>query len=601
MRGIVVVVVVLQSLVLSRADAQIIRGTVADASMNAALPGVFVVASPRAGGPSIGHAVTDSGGRFAIALRGDQMVTFRLVLAKDGFASDSLDTAYVAESALRIAMLPASMKPRPGAREAVVSSPGDSGDDQAPAAPPALSFIVARDTVPGIRVAPVVVNEPRACSATGLATVAARRLLDAVRPPLQALSISRQQPLAFSVARVERIRDSQGREEVVESTGEERAQGPSPNLALPADSLARVGYVKDDSTTRGEILWRPVYADLLLAPAFSATHCLRAIAPPHRADSAVAGIAFEPTRQRRGIADVEGVLWLNARGEPTAFEYRYVNVRRLLRTTRPGGRATFRAIPHGRWVIDRWSTTQPLLTTYRVEAEVVPGQGRTDRTTELVSGSWSITADVREVWDGDQLLWGLGKSALEVQVLDSLSHAPVARATVSLNGGRSTRTDSLGIAKLGLVGSGSHELSVDVPELSALGVRSVVRALRLEDRHDAPAQVLVPGARSHVRDHCGDRALQWGEGLVSGRVIPAPLADLSPGPITVSWSIPHWRPSSADTAVIKDYRRLDPAPDGRFSVCGVPRDANVEVQYRGARAAMRFLPGALSATVQLPE
>lgn len=75
---------------------------------------------------------------------------------------------------------------------------------------------------------------------------------------------------------------------------------------IPADSLRRFGYVyrfADGSTT-----YDAPDIEALLSENFIQDHCFRFASGP---DSALLGVAFEPTPDRKGIPETAGTVWLD--------------------------------------------------------------------------------------------------------------------------------------------------------------------------------------------------------------------------------------------------------------------------------------------------
>jgi len=97
---------------------------------------------------------------------------------------------------------------------------------------------------------------------------------------------------------------------------------------------------------------------------------------------------------------------------------------------------------------------------------------------------------------------------------------------------------------------------------------------------------------------CGDRVLDWGEGLLHGTV--APSSDR--GPVIVSWQSPYTRLGGGDSVMVEEQREMIPSSDGTFDVCGIPRDATVSVRRKNDASSLvtsRFAPGALATRVSV--
>ena len=128
-------------------------------------------------------------------------------------------------------------------------------------------------------------------------------------------------------------------------------------VSVPAESLAANGYF----TQRG---YRYAYhapdANVLLSPTFAATHCFRVV-PGGTAHFDWIGIGFRPAEGRRGLAEVDGTLWLDrASSELRRLEFRYVNLPRSSGGEAADGWVDFVRLLTGDWIIKRWAIRTPV-------------------------------------------------------------------------------------------------------------------------------------------------------------------------------------------------------------------------------------------------
>lgn len=131
---------------------------------------------------------------------------------------------------------------------------------------------------------------------------------------------------------------------------------------VPPDSLRRFGYVyrlADGSTT--------YYApdiDALLSESFMQDHCFRFASGP---DSALLGVAFEPTGDRKNVPEIAGTVWLDRKSaELRRMDFRYVNLTRpryyvAIGTTDASGAMDFVRLMNGGWAISNWEIRVPVL------------------------------------------------------------------------------------------------------------------------------------------------------------------------------------------------------------------------------------------------
>jgi hypothetical protein len=170
-----------------------------------------------------------------------------------------------------------------------------------------------------------------------------------------ALSMSGQELQSTAIA-YERTLDPLGVSVRAETLTVVRGNTSRPFASLPADSLARVGYVVED---RSGVAYRAPDADVLLSDEFAALHCFAAVPPPP-AHLDWVGIGVTPARTRANLGDIEGTLWLDrTSAELRLFEYRYTNVPDEVARAGAGGRVEFARLPTGHWIVSRWEIRMP--------------------------------------------------------------------------------------------------------------------------------------------------------------------------------------------------------------------------------------------------
>jgi hypothetical protein len=154
----------------------------------------------------------------------------------------------------------------------------------------------------------------------------------------------------------DRAMDRRG-ETILAETGTSRTGTTSrPFVSIPPDSLAAVGYVTE---TAGDVEYFGPDADVLLSDSFAALHCFHAEPPPKDHPDWI-GIAFVPARQRRGITEIEGTLWVDREtSELRLLEYRYAGLRPEYAAVDVGGFVEFLRLPTGGWLVSRWAIRMP--------------------------------------------------------------------------------------------------------------------------------------------------------------------------------------------------------------------------------------------------
>ena len=136
-----------------------------------------------------------------------------------------------------------------------------------------------------------------------------------------------------------------------------RASGSLPLLFPPVttERLEEVGFF---ATVGGDRTFYAPDLDILTTEWFIETHCLRL----RRADDDSLVIAFEPTRQRRGMVDVAGEFTLDWPSLALRqMTFRYVNLPVTERESGAGGQLRFARTPAGGWLVTDWSQRTPFL------------------------------------------------------------------------------------------------------------------------------------------------------------------------------------------------------------------------------------------------
>ena len=120
---------------------------------------------------------------------------------------------------------------------------------------------------------------------------------------------------------------------------------------LSSEDFARGGFARDSSGMRQYLA---PYADVLLDDAFMSAHCFRSRDGGTSRPNQV-GVAFETARRQRGRIDVDGVVWVDTAARALMqVEFRYVGVPDAAVRARAGGEISFRQMPNGLLIIDRW-------------------------------------------------------------------------------------------------------------------------------------------------------------------------------------------------------------------------------------------------------
>ncbi|HVZ49010.1 MAG TPA: carboxypeptidase regulatory-like domain-containing protein, partial [Gemmatimonadaceae bacterium] len=344
-----------------------------------------------------------------------------------------------------------------------------------------------------------------------------------------------------------------------QTTGVRTGALQEPWTAPSPASLHELGYivVGTDSTS-----YRAPGLDMLGSTTFIDDHCFRLVNGDSRA---TIGVAFEPTSDRRALADIRGTVFVDrATSEVRRMEFHYVypDVADLADGAR--GRMEFLRLRNGAWAITQWEIRMPVR-----EIRIAGAEGRVT----FVGGANTrvVTTGVRVAGGalavavaGADTLWTRPPLALKGVVRDSLTGRGLGGATVRLQGTQSAATtDRDGRFTIDGVLPGEYYLDARTPSLDSLGTSSSV-PVSITDGKD-PVNVRVPSAAMVVAALCRGTSVRPGTipGIILGAVA---MPDGSPVPagtrVTVAWT----------DAATGGARRAELPPDssGAFRLCNAP-------------------------------
>lgn len=194
----------------------------------------------------------------------------------------------------------------------------------------------------------------RACNAPGDTTTEVGRLWQTVRLTL------------LDARTAEGQSDIDLFERTVSRDGKKVKDASSRSTTLPArrpfssrapQDIHKTGYIVEDD--RESAYYAPD-VDVLLSDEFLTTHCFSVEKGPRDAPH-LTGLAFNPERVHEGIADIEGVFWVDRNaGGTTRLEFRYTGVPTAYRNARVGGELTFAQVGNKQWLLSGWEIRMPL-------------------------------------------------------------------------------------------------------------------------------------------------------------------------------------------------------------------------------------------------
>jgi protocatechuate 3,4-dioxygenase beta subunit len=514
--------------------AQLVTGTLTDATTGEPLQGAFVTLLDPAGDERA-QGLSNTAGRFFLRPRAPGR--YRIRVERIGFATRT-------------------------------SEPVEVGPDETVERSLALSTEAIQ--LEGLRVG----GEQRCRVRPGEGERTAR-IWDEARKALRVAAwAGDEEVVAYRVERFRRSLDRRGR---VLDERRERASGVSrgsPVRSLPARELQEEGYIRP---AEGDT-WDYFAPDarVLLSDAFLDTHCLETRDGEGEREGLV-GVGFEPV-DRGGPPDIRGTFWLDeATAELRFLEYAYTDLPYPVEDDELGGRVEFGRVPDGPWIVRSWSIRMP-----RVAARPAPRGpgGAGDRVYELM-GITEVGGDVAPAGEGG----GAGGAAV-VEGRVTEEGAPVAGARVRAVGTEvEAETDSTGAFRLeGLVG-GRYALELLPPEWPwpwPVPERAEVTLAAGGDR--ARIHLTVPTPAELISAWCREDDPE-GTALLLGRVVSARDGMVAPGAqVLVSWNRvevrgrgyadryrTRWDAREVRADGLGWYRVCDPPTETLLRVAALPR------------------------------
>src|SRR5688500_11373017 len=126
------------------------------------------------------------------------------------------------------------------------------------------------------------------------------------------------------------------------SFGAPRTAADFVRTGFTADSLGLQAYFGPD-------------AEVLIDDAFVRLYCFRLMERDRRRPRQI-GLGFQPAARRAGRIDISGAIWVDTAARVLVdIEFRYVGLDLRMDPFSPGGYVSFREMPNGSVMIDRWS------------------------------------------------------------------------------------------------------------------------------------------------------------------------------------------------------------------------------------------------------
>jgi len=322
------------------------------------------------------------------------------------------------------------------------------------------------------------------------------------------------------------------------------------------------GFTAD--TTGGSMYFGPD-AEVLLDDGFANGYCFRIMGREPARPNQV-GLGFRPAYRRRGRVDVDGALWIDTVARALVdIEYQYVGMDDRMKPFKPGGRISFRGMPNGVVVIDRWS-----IRIVGVEDNALRHLYAAEVWGELARAAWPDGA----TWEGS-----LGTLRLRLAYDDD---TPAAGTIVRLEDtDYQGVADSTGAVEITDLVPGPYKVTVVDPDLASLDVVVAQPFEFIATRGSATvAQLAVKGALEYVGQRCraGATSLAKGEEVIRGNAwLLGRITNADGEPIDgATWSL-SYRDFLGERRV---FENAEVGSDGIFQFCQLERGATVVVDAR---------------------
>jgi hypothetical protein len=370
-------------------------------------------------------------------------------------------------------------------------------------------------------------------------------------------------PINATVLKYERTMDRAGRMVRAETSSVRQGTTTHAFESIPTDLLARFGYVVPTGEDR---TYYAPDADVLLSEPFAALHCFH-VEPPPADHAGWIGIGFRPARERRGINDIEGTLWLDRQTAALQrLDYTYTNLEWQLADAGAGGFVDFRRLATGQWIVSAWAIHLPRAQSQRSAR----GQVRVEITAIQVSGGEVLEA----TRDGVVLhrAPGMGVDAA-LATRDPFIGSEGARVELVGTTSRAV-TDASGRARFDRVLPGKYMAKFITPAMERLGVAPMER--EIEVRAGLPTNAFsfpLPKSDELLAELCGEVIAKRGDSMIFGLLAGPDRRALPEATMTASWQRDFRSGGQGRVSYNVENREVATDSRGNWRLCGVPSEA----------------------------
>jgi hypothetical protein len=334
--------------------------------------------------------------------------------------------------------------------------------------------------------------------------------------------------------------------------------GRSSFMSPPATGLAERGYVQ--RSEEGNHLFFGPDAQVLLSDVFQERHCFSLVRGGEGHEGLV-GLSFEPIN-RGDVSRVQGTLWLDpATGELRDMEFDFVDlgIVGLPRDHRACGRAWFRRLPPGIWVVSRWWIRTPIV---RVSI-----RGTT------LHGYKEDGGEVTQLELADGSTFSLGeRGTLSGRITDGIQDGALADAPVYLAGtGYVTNTDAAGRFQFDLVPEGRYRLRYRHPDPRLERLEAPAHEIEVEG--GVPTSVWLDLTPEWAAEQlCADETEDGEGGVLVGAALLGSVREARTGDPVPQAMV--WLRAGVDTEPLAVQADIT----GTFLVCGIASTGRMALQ-----------------------
>lgn len=381
-----------------------------------------------------------------------------------------------------------------------------------------------------------------------------------VRTALDVSSVVQSSGLAqFEIGRFQREWDPLLDRVVADVSRAEVSVSARPFASAEARFLSEGGFVQGDLAGQRE--YYAPDAEVLLSSTFLAQHCF-SLSKSDSGDSALIGLAFEPTRDR-AVPDIRGTIWVDSTtAELRTLDFRYTSLDDVPKNE-AGGSVSFEYLPSGAWIVSHWYIRMPRF-----------GERQRRKRTDLVLlGYVDVGGEVSPLATGAiSMESNAVQGSIRGVVWDSIRGRGLPDATVSVFGTRlAVKTDGDGRFYLPEVPAGSQRLTFFHDDTEAWGLGSTLVPVTVEAEAETTARMAIPPFRQVASVICRESGSEAAT-VLTGRLVDDRDEALSNWPMKMTWLADH---SSGLT--LQESLEARTGSDGRFVVCQIPAVAEVSV------------------------